>query len=606
MANEFPRQQTVIEETIRQQLRADFDENIDLTEESVFTTLAEVISTVLANNQEKSLQEVYEAAFLETAEGVDLNRVVALAGIQRRDAVHATGIQRFISSQPVSQDYVIPNGTTVQTGGQNPIRYDTTEEATLQLFDNFEATDPLGNYSGDTGGFAITSSNTHGGDGALEQTAGTFSHIFNPEITVKRGTEMHAWIRVGSGETPRITFGVQDHDNFYQLALDQSVGNVSVDRWEDFSTSTVASDTATIPTDEYLHVVLNWSITGDISFEILQQDGPDETVIASDTGNDETWSEGNIGFASTGATSSRWDDYTTKAVSANVRAVEGGVGGNVGPNTVTNLPSPISGVNTVTNPFAIGDIDYFDTDGRRFIAGDNRETDEELRERTKQSVSQGGDATADAIISSLINNVEGTTSVSLFENKSDTDNTGSGGLPPYSFEAVVFGGDPQIIAEEIYDTKAVTARDYGGANGTAESRTVVSDVNGQEFTINFSRPAEVNVDITLDIIVTDSYIGDEEIRNRLVEYIGGTKSRGDEAIGLGVGEDVIVDQIRDIVVGPDDTGVRAFDQSVDGSPVDTTPSTTTSDGIEIIDVGANEVAQTDATDGSITINKRQT
>lgn len=605
MANEFPRQQSTVEETIRQQLQEDFNESIDLTEESVFTTLAEVISTVLANNQEQSLQEVYEAAFLETATGIDLDRVVALAGIQRRDAVHATGVQRFTSSQPVNQDYVIPNGTTVQTGGEEPIRFDTTERVILQLFDNFESTDPLGKYTGDTGSFGITSSNTNNGDGALEMNASTFSHIFNPEITVQRGTEMHAYVRVGANETPRLTFAVQDRDNFYQLAIDQGIGNITLDRFESFSTSTIASDTASVPEDTYLHVIINWAITGDMSFEVREMVAGNEQVIASDSGNDETWQFGNVGFAASDATSSRWDDYTTKAVTANVRAVEGGTIGNVGPNTVTNLPSPISGVNTVTNPYSVGDTDYFDTGGQRFVAGDNRETDEELRERTKQSVSQGGDATADAIISSLINNVEGVTSVSLFENKDDTDNTGSGGLPPYSFEAVVYGGDPQIIAEEIYDTKAVTSRDYGGANGTAVSRSVVSDVNGQTFTINFSRPTEVNIDLTLDIIITENYIGDEELRNRIVNYIGGTLSRGDDARGLEVTEDVLLDQLRDIVVGPEDTGVRAFDQSVDGTPLSTSPSSTTVDGIEVVEIGANEVAQTDATDGSITINKRQ-
>jgi len=193
----------------------------------------------------------------------------------------------------------------------------------------------------------------------------------------------------------------------------------------------------------------------------------------------------------------------------------------------------------------------------------------------------------------------------MFENKTDDDNTGSGGLPPHSFEAVVFGGSDKDVAEAIFEKKAVTAHDYAGVNGTAVTETVVADTNGQERDITFSRPNAINVDMTLDVVVNDNYIGDDELKDRIVRYIGGILSDGTDTVGLGVSEDVIIDNVRDVVVGADDTGVVAFDNSIDGTPLETTPSSTVVDGIEVIDIGAVEVAQTDATDTSITINTRQ-
>jgi len=112
------------------------------------------------------------------------------------------------------------------------------------------------------------------------------------------------------------------------------------------------------------------------------------------------------------------------------------------------------------------------------------------------------------------------------------------------------------------------------------------------------------VSMSLDVVIDDSYIGDDDIRDQITQYVGGTLSNDSTTIGIGVGEDVRVDKIRDIVVG-DDNGVLGFDKSVDGTPIETTPATTTVDGLDIIDVGENEVAQTDASDATITINTRE-
>jgi hypothetical protein len=268
------------------------------------------------------------------------------------------------------------------------------------------------------------------------------------------------------------------------------------------------------------------------------------------------------------------------------------------------MVSPPNGVSSTTNPYPTANTSYEDRNGDPFVIGRDEENDSQLRNRAQDAVTGGGDATHDALVSELVNNTPNVTSVTVFENKTDIDNTGSGGLPPHSFEAVVFGGTDEDVATSIFDKKAITARDYGGANGTKVTYTVTAESNNQTRDIEFSRPTKVDIDINADILVDESYIGDDPLRDRLTEYIGGTLSNGSDTVGLGVDEDVRIDRLKDIIVG-EDTGVVGFDQSVDGNVLETTPSKTTVDGLEVISIGANEVAQTDATDASITLNTRE-
>jgi hypothetical protein len=132
----------------------------------------------------------------------------------------------------------------------------------------------------------------------------------------------------------------------------------------------------------------------------------------------------------------------------------------------------------------------------------------------------------------------------------------------------------------------------------------VSDVNEQQFDIEFSRPFELDIDVTVDLVVDSTYSGDAAVQDSIVQYIGGADSNGSEILGTGVGEDIRIDTLRDAIVD-ESLGVVGLDYSVDGDPLSTTPSKTTVDGLEMVEVGANEVAQADATDGSLTINTRE-
>jgi uncharacterized phage protein gp47/JayE len=593
-----------IQNALEAELTTEFGQNIDLTESSVFTTLANVLATVLSENQEQSIQEIYESAFIETATGEDLGRVVALLGLQRRDAVHATGVERFAASGKVQQDYVIQRGTTVQTLSANPIEFETTEAVILEQIDSFED-GSLGDYSGDTGNASVVSQFAYDGSNSLELDATDGAHIYDDSIVFDQGIALHGHVRPRTGTVPIVTFAIQGNGtDYYQIAFDEAADEVRLERiLNDSIDSTIDTVSVTLNADEYYEAEIDWAITDNIGVTIKDAD---ENDIATLGGDDDTYQRGAVGFKSGDATAAKnFDFYTLSEVSADIRAVEGGAVGNVGANSLQSVPSPPAGVETVTNLYPTGDPTYFDTDSTQFRTGQDEETDDELRERALDATSGGGSATHDAIAGNLINSIEDVTSVKLFENKTDTDNTGSGGLPPHSFEAVVFGGSDIEVANAIFEKKAVTSRDYSGVNGTAVTETVVSDINGQEREIEFSRPNALNVDLTLDLVINDNYIGDNELKDRIVGYVGGTLSDSSTTIGLGVAEDVIIDNIRDIVIGADDTGVVAFDNSVDGTPIETTPTTTTVDGIEVIDVGAVEVAQTDASDASITLNTRE-
>lgn len=589
---------------IETELQNEFGQDIDLTESSVFSTLSDVLATVLSANQEQSLQEVYEAAFLDTATGEDLERVVAILGLQRRSAVHATGVERFDAGGKVTQDTVIQRGTTVQTLGPDPIEFETTEAVRLELIDSFEDGN-INEYSGDVGNATVVTGNAYNGSNSLEMDATSGAHVYDDSVVLDQGTALHGHVRPRTGTVSILTFGIQSDDatDYYQVAFDEANDEVRLEVVTDGSiSSTVDTASVTIDPAVYYEAAIDWNITDNIGITVKDANENELTTLG---GIDGTYQSGACGFKSGDATAPKnFDFYTTSARSADIRAVEGGPSGNLGANSLESVPSPPAGVQTVTNPYPTGDSEYEDTEGSQFRIGTAEETDRELRERARDATTGGGSATHDAIVSNIINTVNGARSVTLFENKTDTDNTGSGGLPPHSFEAVVFGGTNADVAEAIFDKKAVTAHDYAGVNGTAVTETVIADTNGQERDITFSRPNAVNIDMTLDLVINDNYIGDNELRDRIVRYIGGTLSNGSETIGLGVSEDVVIDALRDIVIGSDDTGVVAFDNSVDGTPISTTPSTTTVDGIEVIDIGDVEVAQTNAENGSITLNTR--
>lgn len=147
------------------------------------------------------------------------------------------------------------------------------------------------------------------------------------------------------------------------------------------------------------------------------------------------------------------------------------------------------------------------------------ETDAELRARQAQSVANP----SQTIIESLqggIASLPGVSLVKVYQN--DTNETDANGLPPHSVEAVVEGGEDYDIAYQINLRK-----DDGVSTNGTESETVV-DTMGQSHTINFSRPTQTPIYVSLTIKSLVGYKGSDSIKAAVAAYIN----------ALGIGEDV--------------------------------------------------------------------
>lgn len=586
-------------------LVTEFENTFDSTVEpgDVIRHQLRALADVIAANQEQSLQEVYRSAYLADASGENLSKLVEPFGLERMEAVGATGVVEFATDTLPTSTVTIPNGTIVMTAGDDPIEYETTEVAFLRYIDGFEDGD-LSEWSGDTASFSVTTHSSATGTNALQIPASSGVTVVRDEPTIRVGTTAVFDYYPEANTTKTFQFGRQDSSNYYEATIDANNGELVLDVVDGGSSATSSTTSVTIPTGEAHYVEVEWGIGGTLTLRLYESDATDTQIgSVSVTDSEKRFLDGTIAFSSQDANGSAYvDEIGTTVVTANVEGVDTGVETNVGPDTVTEWPSPVAGVDSLTNPLPLGDDAHSDTNGVDFSIGSDEETDAELKDRTRASTSIGGSATPTAV-ASAVQQLDGVQSVTIYTNPTDTDNTGSGGLPPYSFEVAVHGGTTEEIAEAIFDTAGVTARDYGGAHGTEVTHDVESDVLPATETISISRPTEVTLDIDVDLIHDESYVGADEIRSRVVEYIGGTDTDGGPVNGLGVDEDVYVEVLKDAIVGPSDTGVYDADLTIDSTGDDTDDTTTSANGAEILDVGVDEVAVTDASDGSITVTE---
>lgn len=184
----------------------------------------------------------------------------------------------------------------------------------------------------------------------------------------------------------------------------------------------------------------------------------------------------------------------------------------VSANTVT-VPPAIIGITSVTNRYL-------------FVEGRYQESDIDLRDRHKLSVSTAGAATAEAIRADILG-VTGVLTAFVIEN--DTLVTSVDNIPPKSFLAIIKGGLDQDIGDTLWLTKGAGIETYGS--------TQVATIDGQGTTqyVNFSRPEPIyihmNVDYTLYSEQSGNFPtnGEQLMSDILVEH----------GAGLGVGEDVI-------------------------------------------------------------------
>ena len=146
----------------------------------------------------------------------------------------------------------------------------------------------------------------------------------------------------------------------------------------------------------------------------------------------------------------------------------------VAASTVTKIVTVVAGWDTVTNPAA-------------GIVGRDRESDAELRERMRSSVSINARGSL-ASIKSALSAIDGVLDVEVLENATSTETTKYGvTMTSHSIAICIVGGDDEDIAEAIYRKK-----DEGCAtNGTTTVKYQDPDFPEQEYSYSIIRPTAI-------------------------------------------------------------------------------------------------------------------
>lgn len=184
------------------------------------------------------------------------------------------------------------------------------------------------------------------------------------------------------------------------------------------------------------------------------------------------------------------------------------------PSSTFSIETPVYGLDAVV-------MDY---DNLHLSIGRFTESDEELRQRRKESVGQTSTNTLDSIKGNLysLDNVQ---KVVYFEN--ETESTDANGLPMKSFEFVIDGGDSDEIAKTIFNNKPAGTRAYGTTEITVQDS---ENVNHQ---IGFTRVTDVN--LRMDIVISTTSTQSETFKSVLVDAL---KEQFDDIQGIG-------DNVRD-------------------------------------------------------------
>jgi len=147
---------------------------------SVVRTLAESFSidfSVLS----RQLESIYDAAFLTTATGRDLDQVAALLGVERRTQLFATGEVVFSRPTPAAGDVTIEAGTRVSTADVPAVTVATTDTRKLRAGTNSVAVPVRADVAGN-GGIAAANTLT-----VVHRPILGVTRVTNPDPTTFRG-----------------------------------------------------------------------------------------------------------------------------------------------------------------------------------------------------------------------------------------------------------------------------------------------------------------------------------------------------------------------------------------------------------------------------------
>ncbi len=98
---------------------------------SLTRTMAEAFARELAVLR-KQMETIYKSAYVDTAEGQALDRVVALVGLTRKNREHAAGTVRFFRDSAAPADIFLPEATRVSTATNPPALFETVAPRMLR------------------------------------------------------------------------------------------------------------------------------------------------------------------------------------------------------------------------------------------------------------------------------------------------------------------------------------------------------------------------------------------------------------------------------------------------------------------------------------------
>lgn len=148
------------------------------------------------------------------------------------------------------------------------------------------------------------------------------------------------------------------------------------------------------------------------------------------------------------------------------------------PNTINVPVTVILGVTDINNPSGAT------------VQGENEETDAELRERRKRSVSISNQGYVDGLLAALLN-IQDVSSASVYQNR--TNVTDADGIPGHSIWVVVRGGTDAEIGK-VMDNKVA-----GGVGMKGDTSVNVLQSDGSYETYKFDRPTGELLYVSLDL-----------------------------------------------------------------------------------------------------------
>jgi len=200
----------------------------DVGQGSVTGTLLRAVARELALLYQQ-VNEAYRRAFLDTANGVALDGVVALLGITRNPEQAASGAVRF-SRRLAGARVVVPQGTVVEDAAGR--RYRTTQAAVLDpeaLSADALVTAEQPGLDGNNGPGTLTVLPTPvGGIGAVTNPDPVTGGLAAESDDALRERARHALERAGNATTGALEFAVRDVDGVEDVAVIDHAVDITV------------------------------------------------------------------------------------------------------------------------------------------------------------------------------------------------------------------------------------------------------------------------------------------------------------------------------------------------------------------------------------------